>query len=385
MRIREIRVFGLFDLFDHVIPLNQDERVTILHGPNGFGKTAVLRLLRALFECDYEALNRVPFGALELDLGADGTLRVERTSTEKETGLRFTRTAPGGVKTWRPERRDEPWYETLPFTAPLRVRFITTQRLLARREAPKRLSLFQQPQPLSVVKELAIELATRIEETQAAYGRRAQELDREFPARLLQRNTHPALTVEELQRRLREIEQKNQRLVTAGLLDAQSAVAVPVEKVDEEARSVLSVFVTDAEKKLGVFDDLLARVELLREVVGRRFLFKTLITGGEHGIQFKTVKGKTLDLDDLSSGEQHELVLLYDLLFCVERGALVLLDEPEISLHISWQNEFIDDLSRVVKLCGFDVLLATHSPDIIGKHWDLTVELKAPPELAARA
>ena len=39
-----------------------------------------------------------------------------------------------------------------------------------------------------------------------------------------------------------------------------------------------------------------------------------------------------LHLVRLSSGEQHELVLAYDLLFKVKEKSLVLIDEPELSL-----------------------------------------------------
>ena len=69
----------------------------------------------------------------------------------------------------------------------------------------------------------------------------------------------------------------------------------------------------------------------------------------------------------LSSGEQHELVLLYDLLFNVQPGALVLIDEPEISLHVSWQKRFIEDLQRISRLVKFRSVVATHSPQIAGK------------------
>jgi predicted ATP-binding protein involved in virulence len=48
-RIKQISVKNLFGMFDHTISLNLDERITIIHGPNGFGKTAILRLLDTLF------------------------------------------------------------------------------------------------------------------------------------------------------------------------------------------------------------------------------------------------------------------------------------------------------------------------------------------------
>jgi predicted ATP-binding protein involved in virulence len=94
------------------------------------------------------------------------------------------------------------------------------------------------------------------------------------------------------------------------------------------------------------------------------------------GFIFETSEGKPLSIRDLSSGEQHELVLFYELLFKASPNALILIDEPELSLHIAWQIEFVNDLEEIIKLTDFDVLIATHSPDIIDKSWGLTVALK---------
>lgn len=84
----------------------------------------------------------------------------------------------------------------------------------------------------------------------------------------------------------------------------------------------------------------------------------------------------------LSSGEQHELVLLYELLFKVGRDSLILLDEPELSLHVVWQQQFLDELQQIAELSGFNVIIATHSPQIIHDRWDLTVELTGPENAA---
>ncbi|MGA1262843.1 MAG: AAA family ATPase, partial [Prochlorothrix sp.] len=47
-RITKISIEGLFGVFDYEIPLNQDDRITILTGPNGFGKTTILKLIYTL-------------------------------------------------------------------------------------------------------------------------------------------------------------------------------------------------------------------------------------------------------------------------------------------------------------------------------------------------
>ncbi len=73
------------------------------------------------------------------------------------------------------------------------------------------------------------------------------------------------------------------------------------------------------------------------------------------------------------------LITLYELLFKVEPNSLVLIDEPELSLHVGWQSQFLKDLQEITELADLDILMATHSPDIIQDRWDdLTVELEAP-------
>ena len=38
--------------------------------------------------------------------------------------------------------------------------------------------------------------------------------------------------------------------------------------------------------------------------------------------------------------KKHEIVIMYGLLFGVRKGSIVLIDEPEISLHVAWQLHF---------------------------------------------
>jgi predicted ATP-binding protein involved in virulence len=49
----------------------------------------------------------------------------------------------------------------------------------------------------------------------------------------------------------------------------------------------------------------------------------------------------------------------------------VLIDEPELSLHVLWQASFIDDLAQMRKVNNLSFLLATHSPTLINGREDL--------------
>jgi len=125
-----------------------------------------------------------------------------------------------------------------------------------------------------------------------------------------------------------------------------------------------------------VFDELVEKLELFTNILNeRRFTFKSIKIKRDKGFIFETSQGKELALNQLSSGEQNEVVMLYELIFKTKPDTLVLIDEPEISLHINWQKSFIEDLLKIIEMQKIQVLVATHAPAIVNSRWDLTYNL----------
>lgn len=89
MRVKSITVKGLFGVFDHEIPLQSAERVTIIHGPNGFGKTMMLKMIAALVEGETYIFEHTPFTEFCLTF-EDGTARIirRRVAEKSESGKR---------------------------------------------------------------------------------------------------------------------------------------------------------------------------------------------------------------------------------------------------------------------------------------------------------
>ncbi len=448
MRVKRVFVEGLFGLFDHEVNMKTDDRITIIHAPNGFGKTSILRMIAALFQGRYTELRRFPFRVFGVEFEDGRTLRVEakggqpsdkgtrrpRRHKEDDRTLAFslngsgpfelpttvdprevnfpldvieravpelTRVGPAEWQTFDGEvlhfedvverfghvigigpgpARVPPWLAEAKKLVD--VRFIRAERLMARLQSD-RIAARERPAVLSpTVMRYSEELAAEIRKTLTQYAALSQALDRDFPARLVRHTGSEGLTINEVKGRLGEFEAKRARLTESGLLDAESGARFEVPpEIDAAKASVLSVYVGDVEKKLAVFDGLAEKIDLLKSIINRRFSHKRMAVNRDRGIQFTTDTGQPLDPINLSSGEQHELVMLYELLFKVRRDSLILIDEPEISLHIAWQQEFLQDLSEMVRLSAFDVLIATHSPQIISDRWDLTVELQDTPEL----
>ena len=450
MRIQQISVSGLFGIFDHVIPLNMDERITIIHGPNGFGKTAMLRMLNGFFNTQYSVFRTIPFSNFRVEFDNGSSVEIVKTSeksekTKKRDNIAFNLYTsnleteifcleptkkysdidfpismlddiiPGlervDTRKWiylpsgeplslnevidrfediiplKEKYREEPeWLKILKNN--IHVRLIESQRLLNFVSNRSSRSYEGTPSMLPTVSAYSNELAQLIQSKLAEYGTTSQSLDRTFPARVVQQHPSPDLTDEQLRHQLNELEETRSRLIEVGLLDKDenSDFQIQPQAIDESTKNILSVYVEDVEKKLSVFDEIASKIELLRRIINNKFAYsyKEMNFNKEKGFVFKTLYHpsysnlETLSPTDLSSGEQHELVLLYELLFKVKPGSLVLIDEPELSLHVGWQVQFLKDLQEITKLADLDILMATHSPDIIQDRWDLTVELKGP-------
>ena len=247
------------------------------------------------------------------------------------------------------------------------VHLIETQRLL--RPRLRRRAQGPREPPAMTVSRYSNDLTERLQLALAANSTTSQRLDRTFPRRVISAEP-PQVTDEQIRMRYEEQGQHRDRLASVSLLDAAEAdLTLPDRQLVDWERRVLWTYLQDTEEKLATFQPLLDRVQLLRDIVNARFLYKTLTIDRAQGFRFITEEGADIGPSSLSSGEQHELVLAYDLLFNVAEGSLVLIDEPEISLHVSWQQQFLDDLIRIAELQSLRFVIATHSPQVIHKWW----------------
>lgn len=77
--------------------------------------------------------------------------------------------------------------------------------------------------------------------------------------------------------------------------------------------------------------------------------------------------GETLTPYQLSSGEKQMLAILLTVLIEDNQHYVLFMDEPEVSLHIDWQQKLIDmilDLNPNIQ-----IVLTTHSPAVIMNGW----------------
>lgn len=81
-------------------------------------------------------------------------------------------------------------------------------------------------------------------------------------------------------------------------------------------------------------------------------------------VVIETNHGQKHGLDDLSSGEKQIVLLLIEIARYVVPGSVLLIDEPEISLHEAWQRGLMAALDKIIEQYDAQVILATHSVEI---------------------
>lgn len=456
-RLAEFRIEGLFGLYQHKITLNREERITIIIGPNGRGKTVCLKLIEALFHKRLAYFKDIPFLKAEFSFTGgeiitidrveelfpiDGTDEAKRSNSEKVAAntLKFKLSAPGeesvdwssgggvDIKLRREIRRYMPGYleQVSPdlwidqrdgeeFTAlELAKRFAIPSKLLKNLqdvgperfiklvdqtdchliEAQRLLVLPSTPsdgefeynthiyprrrpkQSTLAIQQKAQTLKAILQDTLTSYANLSQSLDRTFPIRVFEAQDSPSSSQEILRRKLKDLDNRREALMSAGILVTQhEAVSLRSGEIQSGVVRALEIYVEDAGRKLDVFNDIRDRLDLFKEIIEKRFIDKTIHIDREKGFKITSKTGSDVPLEKLSSGEQHQLILVFDLLFEVKINSLILIDEPELSLHVAWQKTFIKSLQSIIALNAFDVLIATHSPAVISRHPKLVVEL----------
>ena len=149
-----------------------------------------------------------------------------------------------------------------------------------------------------------------------------------------------------------------------------------VKPFDETNAKMLTAYIIAQNEKMDFYNPLLSKIRLFNKLVGERgFVNKTMSVTVKDGLRFRADGNGFIDLNLLSSGEQNEVVMLYRLVFSVEDGSMLLIDEPENSLHVLWQKKFMRTIEEVSALKNLFVIVATHSPQIIGSRWDNCCDL----------
>ena len=412
-RMMQFKVEKLFGRFNYDLQLNK-EGLTILTGPNGFGKSTILKCIEALskgvlgvsyyFTLDFEKIEVI--------------LENYKITIQKEkdkisiNGIKFSKKQFENVierldrrpymrridkDTWI-DRRNGNYISTNDYFKEIysddeeilyefnengssdlvkemkkigsyigKIYFIREQRLIAEKYNPR-----TEQRMVNVINELPDKFRELVLRISNDYSRVANKLDSTYPNRLF--SNEEKIDEEEYRQKILIMNEKFEKLNKYDLSNMQKSEGVVFK---EEHAKALKIYFDDFDEKYKVYEDLIIKLDMYTDIINSRLKFKNIKISRNDGIKIVDVEneGKTIPLNNLSSGEKQEIVLFYELIFESGNNELLLIDEPEISLHIAWQKMFMDDLLRIVKYKGINAIVATHSPQIINNHWERQIDL----------
>ena len=380
----EIEIRKLFGRFDYRFLLLEDH-ITILTGPNGFGKSTIIRCLNALGNSNLKFFLELEFVEFKV-ISSKKSLTIEKT----QNGLRINGEEIDGKYILSRGKGQNPGDDQNIhhiYTDTLRalndflgnVYFIAEPRLIqenANRTINRTINRMESYysalyNETEKVVEIPKRLKQKIADIGVAYSGKANSLDSTYPERLFRQKC--GITEKEFHINMNLMKEKIEKLDRYGISDIKALDNV--EFNPEDARA-LKVYFDDFNEKYDVYRDFLERLDYFGEIVNSRFMFKQLVISREYGLKIIDIDTKRkIPLTNLSSGEKEIIVLFYTLLFEIPDGVLLLIDEPEISLHIAWQRLFMKDLKKIVQMKNLRAVIATHSPQIVSGNRDIQVDL----------
>lgn len=246
------------------------------------------------------------------------------------------------------------------------IYYIKEQRLIITDKEDK-----NKEEDIEFIKQLPEKFKNIIAKISNNYSVVSNKLDSSYPDRLF--STKKGISKEEYENEMNQMKQKLEKIMKFDISDIQLSKNLGFK---EEHNKALKIYFEDFQKKYSVYEELIMQLELFTNIINNRLSFKKIKISRDKGIVvIDDDNNNEIELVKLSSGEQQEIVLFYKLIFDVEENVLLLIDEPEISLHILWQKKFMDDLLKIINYKKIKVIVATHSPQIISDHLDKQIDL----------
>ncbi len=425
--VESVRIEGFWG--DKTVFLKFDNDVNCLIGPNGSGKTTIINLIAAVLKGDYEVLNSIQFDSIELKLKTVGkttkpVIRVtqasgglypeinfsvrEKTSDKPKSYSnedkvvrprriyraegRRVRVVPAWVDknedknlndvlgalvatTWLSVHRGVRVYEfdedeDIGSAVDQKVRDISKSFAnyfsLLGAKANTESRIFQEYIFLSLLHKRR--QPNKIISPDIDVDAERSQLEQIFSELGMNRNRFESRVkshfdaVEKAQRHLSDIRESEKEPLGVHEFSALMDSTRVHEVVDE--------WKTLQTKHLEIYSPKTKFEELLNNL----FVRKKLKFNDRNEPEIITQSGKKFGPSVLSSGEKQLFILFGEALLQEQKPVVFIADEPELSLHVSWQSELLKNIISLNP--NAQMIIATHSPDIVSSFTDCVIHVE---------
>ena len=411
--IRRVVIDGLYDNYNYDITLK--EGITLITGPNGYGKTTLLNILKNALELNFSFFYELLFKSITLYFGEtdkEPKLTINKRKEKQESLFDDDISYSVDIAFYQGNIQDsfsfrdsdvphiifsgegDEEYNYREEYFPKRIIFNNRKKQEGMQELMqnfKNFQLFLNDKKCQFIKEqrifssnrnrldnndytitqLAEDLKQRYAKQKSLYTDMSQTIDSSFVERLLGKS-YKAYEENEYKVKINELERRVTDYKKFDLISNYSFVG----QFDNEFKPALSLYIDDMFKKIGTYNDFYNKLSLFDSFVNGKVLSnKTMFLNEKYGFCFQSDSGRNIPLRKLSSGEQNLVILYYRLVFETDSNTLLLIDEPENSMHVEWLEKMLSDFFAMGKELKCQMIIATHSPIFIGGNFNVAYDL----------
>lgn len=379
--------------------------ILILSGKNGTGKTTILRMISEIIgeELNFDTFRRVPFSHARLEFSDGQFLTVERVQ-DTEYPLVVTY---GDLSAQLFKRRHDAKYseeqrkkiteirsQALPLVRRINIELLDIHRSLALKrggdvEQMRQIQLhglyehtvFVEGSRAASSREQTLSNRVRnfMRDAQIDYRRFFAADELELLPRIVGRFHNPNRnlpTREMLLSRVAAVRDGFQGAERFGLQTDDADLNTLDELLQDKDRmshpnslTLVEAYVEMQENRQKARELVVTRLLEFEKIMDEFLQNKSVRIDTKKGLEIYA-NGETLPETDLSSGEYHFLYMMVAALLCRRSGTIIAIDEPELSLHVTWQRKVIAALARCAARASPVFLFATHAPAIAAEYPD---------------
>lgn len=143
---------------------------------------------------------------------------------------------------------------------------------------------------------------------------------------------------------------------------------------------VLTPYFDGLDARLNAIEPYVNRIKSFLDEINRFYSEKQFSFSMSRGFAVETSTGphiRKMSLAQLSSGERQLFTILASIFLTQQSAGIVLIDEPELSLNVLWQRNFVEALKRIGSGSFMQYVLASHSLEILAHQEKRVVLLNA--------
>lgn len=414
--IKRVIINGFWS--DRRVQIDFKEDVNFFYGSNGSGKTTILNIIASILSCDYLALCKLPFSDAEIQFHPrnqkeisiinvtknqesgfltsidDSNIKIDYVITQKlpEDKIDFSLTnrrprisSSDFFKKYNNQHQGRNYISQ--FIADSIWLTVSRSSYSGDREIDE--SSKEKFNPIDQkISQVTTELAKYFSSLDSASNTEWKKLQAEIFLSLIQTNSN--LQIEEKLSKI-NLSQENQHidnvLKKAGLEKREystktksfySKLKPTIENFTKDGilsiedfslmlnavklNSIATSWAELQEKQKKIYE----KKDLFKETINNLFSGKSIEIIETNEIQLRSSSGKDLSIYDLSSGEKQLLIILGQALTKQSSEWIYIADEPELSLHIDWQENLVKNILAISP--NVQIVFATHSPDIVDSY-----------------